>query len=83
MPCVERFAAQDAAYREAVLPAAVGARVAVEAGVTQGWYRYVGSAGEVVGIDRFGASAPAGELFENFGFTAEAVAAAAERVLAG
>ena len=83
MPCVERFAAQDAAYREAVLPAAVGARVAVEAGVTQGWYRYVGSAGEVVGIDRFGASAPAGELFETFGFTAEAVAAAAERVLAG
>ncbi len=83
MPCVERFAAQDAAYREAVLPAAVGARVAVEAGVTQGWYRYVGSAGEVVGIDRFGASAPVGELFENFGFTAEAVAAAAERVLAG
>ena len=83
MPCVERFAAQDAAYREAVLPATVGARVAVEAGVTQGWYRYVGSAGEVVGIDRFGASAPAGELFENFGFTAEAVAAAAERVLAG
>ena len=83
MPCVERFAAQDAAYREVVLPAAVGARVAVEAGVTQGWYRYVGSAGEVVGIDRFGASAPAGELFENFGFTAEAVAAAAERVLAG
>ena len=81
MPCVERFAAQDAAYREAVLPAAVEARVAVEAGVTPGWYRYVGTRGEVVGIDRFGASAPAGELFANFGFTAESVAAAAGRVL--
>ena len=81
MPCVERFAAQDAAYREAVLPAAVEARVAVEAGVTPGWYRYVGTRGEVVGIDRFGASAPAGELFANFGFTAELVAAAAGRVL--
>ncbi|MDX1593185.1 MAG: transketolase [Gammaproteobacteria bacterium] len=83
MPCCERFDAQDADYREAVLPAAVTARVAVEAGVTQAWYRYVGFSGEVVGIDRFGASAPAGELFENFGFTPEAVAAAAERVLAG
>jgi transketolase len=83
MPCVERFEAQDAAWRESVLPTAVTARVAVEAGVTPAWYRYVGSAGEVVGIDRFGASAPAGELFEQFGFTAEAVAAAADRVLAG
>jgi len=82
MPCCERFEAQDAAYRESVLPAAVSARVAVEAGVTPAWYRYVGTAGAVVGIDRFGASAPAGELFEHFGFTAEKVAAAAERVLA-
>ncbi|HEY5790283.1 MAG TPA: transketolase [Gammaproteobacteria bacterium] len=83
MPCVERFEAQDAAWRESVLPAAVGARVAVEAGVSSGWYRYVGLQGRVVGIDRFGASAPAGELFTRFGFTAEAVAAAAESALSG
>ncbi len=83
MPCCERFAAQDAAWRDAVLPPEVTARVAIEAGVTAGWYRYVGSAGEVIGIDRFGASAPAGTLFEKFGFTVDAVVAAAGRVLAG
>ncbi len=83
MPCVERFEAQDAPYRESVLPAAVTARVAVEAGVTPAWYRYVGTTGAVVGIDRFGASAPAGELFDHFGFTAEKVAAVAEQVLTG
>jgi transketolase len=83
LPCWERFAAQDAAYREAVLPASVSARVAVEAGVSAAWYRYVGLGGAVVGIDHFGASAPAGELFEHFGFTVDGVVAAAERVLAG
>jgi transketolase len=83
MPCCERFEAQDAAWREAVLPAAVTARVAVEAGVTPAWHRYVGLGGAVVGIDHFGASAPAGELFEHFGFTVDGVVAAAERVLAG
>jgi transketolase len=78
MPCAETFAAQDAAYRESVLPAAVTRRVAVEAGVTDIWYKYVGHAGKVVGIDRFGESAPAGELFKQFGFTASNVAAAVE-----
>ncbi len=82
MPCVERFAAQDAAYRDSVLPPAVTARVAVEAGVPDGWWRYVGSAGRVIGIDRFGESAPAGELFEYFGFTVQAVVDAAREALA-
>jgi transketolase len=82
MPCVERFAAQDAAYRDGVLPPAVTARVAVEAGVPDGWWRYVGSAGRVIGIERFGESAPAGELFEYFGFTVQAVVDAAREALA-
>ncbi len=69
MPCVEAFRDQDAAWRDAVLPPGVTARVAVEAGVTDGWRGFVGTAGEVIGIDRFGESAPAGALFEHFGFT--------------
>jgi transketolase len=81
MPSWERFAAQDAAYRERVLPPTVRARVAVEAGVTLGWERWVGDAGAVVGLDRFGASAPAERLFEEFGFTADHVAAVARDVL--
>ncbi len=81
MPCVDVFLAQDAAYREAVLPAAVSARVAVEAGVTAGWYQFVGLKGKVVGIDTFGESAPAGVLFKHFGFTVDNVAAAVESVL--
>ena len=59
MPSTDVFDAQDAAYRESVLPAAVTARVAIEAGVTDGWWRYVGTAGRVIGLDRFGESAPA------------------------
>jgi transketolase len=82
MPSWELFDAQDQAYRDEVLPPAVRARVAVEAAVTHGWHRYVGDIGEVVGLDRFGASAPAERLFEEFGFTAEAVADAARRSLA-
>jgi transketolase len=82
MPSWELFDAQDQAYRDEVLPPAVRARVAVEAGVTHGWHRYVGDIGEVVGLDRFGASAPAGRLFDEFGFTADNVAAAARRSLA-
>jgi transketolase len=82
MPCAEVFDAQDAEYKEAVLPAAVTARVAVEAGVTDYWYKYVGTSGQVIGIDRFGESAPAGQLFEQFGFTADNVAAAIEQVTA-
>ena len=69
LPCVELFLAQDAEYREHVLPQAVNLRVAVEAGVTNGWYQFVGSEGAVVGIDHFGFSAPAKEIFEECGFT--------------
>ena len=81
MPSVETFLAQDAAYRESVLPAAVTARVAVEAGVTAAWYQFVGLQGKVVGLDTFGESAPAGVLFKHFGFTVENVVAAVESVL--
>jgi transketolase len=81
MPCVELFDAQGADYREAVLPAAVTARVAIEAGVTDGWWRLVGTAGAVVGLDRFGASAPAEVLFEHFGFSTDNVVEVARRVL--
>ena len=81
MPSTSVFDAQDEAYRESVLPADVTARVAVEAGVTEPWWRYVGPAGTVIGLNRFGESAPAGELFEHFGFTAANVAAAARQLL--
>ncbi len=81
MPSVETFDAQDAAYKEAVLPAACTRRVAVEAGVTAGWYKYVGLNGKVIGLDRFGESAPAGQLFKEFGFTVENVVKAVESVL--
>ena len=80
MPSTTVFEEQDDAYRESVLPAAVKARVAVEAAVTQGWYKYVGLDGAVVGIDRFGESAPAGELFKEFGFTVENVVKAVNSV---
>ena len=80
MPSTSVFDRQDAAYRESVLPRGV-ARVAVEAGVTDYWRKYVGLDGAVVGIDRFGESAPAGELFKFFGFTAEHVAVAVKGVL--
>ena len=81
MPSTDVFDAQDNNYRESVLPAAVTARVAIEAGSTQGWWRYVGSQGQVIGLDRFGESAPAGELFEHFGFTADNVVAVAKELL--
>jgi transketolase len=83
MPSTNRFDAQDEAYKESVLPAAVTRRVAVEAGVRADWWRYVGLKGQVVGIDHFGASAPAKVLFPKFGFTAEKVVEAVEKVLAG
>ncbi|MEJ2593506.1 MAG: transketolase, partial [Candidatus Thiodiazotropha sp.] len=82
MPNTKVFDAQDAAYRESVLPAGVTARVAVEAAVTDGWYKYVGLNGKVIGINRFGESAPAGQLFKEFGFTAENVLAAIDEVSA-
>jgi len=80
MPSTNAFDKQDAAYKESVLPAAVRARVAVEAGVTGFWAKYVGLDGKVVGIDTFGESAPADELFKMFGFTVEAVVAAVNDV---
>ncbi len=81
MPSVDVFEAQDEAYRESVIPSDVTARVVVEAGVTAAWYKYAGLDGKVVGLDRFGESAPAGELFKLFGFTVENVVAAVEEVL--
>ena len=81
MPCTDVFDAQDAAYRESVLPAALTARVAIEAGVTALWWRYVGPAGQIIGLDRFGESAPAEELFEHFGFSTSNVVAVAKDVL--
>ncbi|WP_368642313.1 transketolase [Castellaniella ginsengisoli] len=80
MPCTQVFDAQDAAWREAVLPANLP-RVAVEAGGTATWYKYVGTTGAVVGIDTYGESAPAGELFKHFGLTADHVAAVVEQIL--
>ena len=80
MPSTNVFDAQDDAYRESVLPSSVTARVAVEAAVTGGWYKYVGLNGAVVGIDRFGESAPAGELFKYFGFTVDNVVKAVNSV---
>ncbi len=81
MPCAEIFDRQDAAYRESVLPAAVTARVAVEAGVTDYWHKYVGLTGRVIGLNRFGESAPADQLFDEFGITADKVAAAVRELL--
>jgi transketolase len=80
MPSTDTFDAQDAAYRDSVLPKGV-ARVAVEAGVTAVWHKYVGLEGRVVGLDRFGESAPAGALFKHFGFTGENVAKTVEEIL--
>lgn len=81
MPSWEIFEAQDGSYRDEVLPASVRARVAVEAGVPMGWERYVAPGGKILGIERFGASAPGGIILEKFGFTAEAVMAAARQML--
>jgi len=82
MPSVEWFNEQDAAYREEVLPAAIRARVSVEAGITPPWKVFVGDAGESVGVDHFGASASAEVLYKEYGITAEAVAAAAKASVA-
>jgi transketolase len=81
MPCVELFMQQDASYREQVLPAALTARVAVEAGVPDGWYRFVGDRGRVIGLSRFGESAPGGKVMAHFGFTADNVAAVVNELL--
>ncbi|NVK21951.1 MAG: transketolase, partial [Kangiellaceae bacterium] len=81
MPSTDTFEAQDAAYRESVLPSDVLARVAVEAAIADYWYKYVGLDGRIVGMNSFGESAPAGELFEHFGFTVDNVVAVAEEIL--
>ena len=77
MPCLEWFDAQEPAYRDAVLPPSVRARVSVEAGATIGWYRYVGDAGRVIGLDHFGASADPAILYREFGITVDSIVAAA------
>ncbi|MDP2560062.1 transketolase [Psychrobium sp. 1_MG-2023] len=81
MPATDVFDAQDAAYKESVLPAAVTARVAVEAGIADYWYKYVGLGGKVVGMTTFGESAPAGELFKHFGFTTDNVVNVAKSIV--
>ena len=82
-PCIDRFAEQDQAYRDEVLPPACRARVSVEAAATLGWDRWVGDAGLAVGLDRFGASAPQKDLYEHFGFTPEAIADHGRKVAKG
>ena len=79
MPCTEWFDRQTSDYKESLLPRSITARVAVEAGATFGWYKYVGTSGVVVGIDEFGASAPARELFEQYEITPAHVAHAARQ----
>ncbi|EGR2538215.1 transketolase [Vibrio cholerae] len=82
MPSTDTFDKQDAAYREAVLPAAVTKRIAIEAGIADFWYKYVGFGGRIIGMTSFGESAPAGELFKLFGFTTENVVKQAKELLA-
>jgi transketolase len=81
MPCWSLFDGQPPEYRDSVLPPGVAARLAVEAGSPQGWHRYVGDRGDVLGVDRFGASAPGSEMLERYGFTADNVCARARKLL--
>jgi transketolase len=81
MPCCEAFDAQPTPYRESVLPSGVTRRLAIEAGSTQSWWRYVGSAGKVIGIESFGASGKGPDLFKHFGLTSAAVKAQVEQLL--
>jgi transketolase len=83
MPCTDVFDAQDAAWREAVLPRAVRRRLAIEAAASQSWWKYVGSDGCVIGIDRFGASGKATDLFEHYGLTAAHISRALDSLLNG
>jgi transketolase len=82
MPSSTTFDRQDDAYKESVLPPSVARRVAVEAGASAPWWHYVGLKGQIVGIDHFGASSPAKDLFKAYGFTSERVVEAIEKVLA-
>ena len=81
MPATDVFEQQDAAYREQVLPSSVSKRIAVEAGIADYWYKYVGLHGRIIGMTSFGESAPAGDLFKHFGFTTENVVATAKELL--
>jgi transketolase len=83
MPCVELFEAQPQEYRDSVLPPAVGARLAVEPGASMSWWKWVGSGGDVLGLDRFGASAPGATVLEQFGFTPHNIAARAKALIEG
>jgi transketolase len=80
MPCVERFEAQDSDYRDHVLPPGT-ARLVIEAGVADGWWKFVAGHGDVIAMKSFGESAPAGQLFARYGFTAEAIAEAARKLV--
>jgi transketolase len=81
LPCWEAFERQDPAYRDSVLPVSIRRRVSIEAGVSLGWERWVGDEGAIIGLDHFGASAPAGTIFKEFGFTIDRVADIARRVV--
>jgi transketolase len=81
MPCIELFEAQDGAYRDSVIPHGARARLAVEAGVPLSWWKWVGDGGDVLGIDRFGASAPGTIVLEKLGFTSESIAARARALI--
>jgi transketolase len=82
MPATDIFDAQPASYREQVLPAAVTQRIAIEAGIADYWYKYVGLQGRIIGMHSFGESAPAGDLFKHFGFTVEHIMQQAQELLA-
>jgi transketolase len=82
MPCVDVFEEQDEAYKQSVLPDAMGSRVIVEAGASFGWHKYAGSKGEIIALDHFGASAPAKQLYTAFGLTVENIIAKAKASLA-
>ncbi|MFP5339158.1 MAG: transketolase-like TK C-terminal-containing protein, partial [Gammaproteobacteria bacterium] len=81
MPCTSVFDAQDAAYKQLVLPVEVGARIAIEAAHADYWYKYVGLDGRIIGMTTYGESAPAGQLFEEFGFTVDNILSVAEELL--
>ena len=81
MPCMERFIRQDESYRESVLPSACAKRISIEAGVSQPWFRFVGPAGRVLAIDRFGLSAPGGTVMKELGISVDALVAAAAELL--
>ncbi|HBM65186.1 MAG TPA: transketolase, partial [Pseudomonas sp.] len=81
MPCTSVFDAQDAAYKQSVLPLEVGARIAIEAAHADFWYKYVGLEGRIIGMTTYGESAPASALFEEFGFTLENILGTAEELL--